>query len=70
VTNTQRVTGALTEGSTKRVGSFVGASFRNWGNSWGESWGQTWRTRLSGTAIGITQRITGSATANNTKRVA
>ena len=76
---TKRVSGAITEGTTRRVEttgavpSSVGTD--TWGGTWGNPsvWGRTW---LSGSlavaqspAVDTTKRVPSGATANITKRV-
>lgn len=74
-TITSRVSGAITESTTKRVGSdsFDPAIYDVWGNSWGphgdSSWGSSWLVKQSLSSIGHTARVSETPATNVTKRV-
>lgn len=71
---TKRVSGSITEGTTKRLefgnqGPFFNAWANSWGKPWANSWGFSWRNEQALIQIGITERVTAAITANNTLRV-
>ena len=72
-TVTKRLSEAAAEGSTKRVPSFMGSSYRAWGASWGtpagDAWGVSWRILFGASEIGLTLRVTEAPATGITKRV-
>lgn len=70
-TITSRVSGAISQGITKRVptGSLNPAIYDAWGDFWGTSWGASWRVVQSLSQLGHTARVIEDPETGITKRV-